>query len=217
MRKVLVLAIAAGLVALGAGCSSSSGGGGDDRALAKRAVLKQSDMPDGWASSRVQESNLPPECDAIDRANDLADKGTKVRSPTLSDPSDPQRVRQITNTVYVFPNAGAASNYFAVYTADSALACFETIGEIVSEQLGGGLPVSVQEPAVEVKRADAVAEYKIVVGPSGTPAASFFQNILVVRVGRVVTGFTAQNVGGDFPQGTAALEAVMGRLRKDAG
>jgi hypothetical protein len=214
MRKVLVFATVAGLVALGAGCSSS-GGGSEDRALAKRVVLKKSDLPDGWAAGPNQEGNVGlPECRGVDRANDLADKGPKALSRNLSDPSDQSGVRQVQNTIYVFPNAGAANGYFAAYTADTAVACFEAIGETVSVQLGGGIPVSVQQPTAEVQGADAVVEYKIVVGPSGDETQSLIQNILVVRVGRIVAGFSASNFGGNFPQGTAALTAVMGRIGK---
>ncbi len=214
MRKLVVIATMACLVALGAGCSSSSDSG-DNRALAKRVALKKSDMPDGWVSGPNQEGNVDlPECRGIDRANDLADKGAKANSPNLSDPTDQTRARQIENTVYVFPSAAAANGYFAAYTADTAVACFEAIGDTVSVQLGGGIPVSVQQPTADVRGADAAVEYKIVVGPSGNPSASFFQNILVVRVENVVAGFTAQNFGGDFPQGTAALTAVMDRIKK---
>jgi hypothetical protein len=212
MRRLVVVATVAGLVALGAGCSSSDGGG-DDQAVAKRVVLKRSDLPEGWASRPNQEGEVNlPECRGIDRANDLADESPHAVSRNLSDPSDQSRVRQIENTVYVFPNAGAASGYFAAYTADSAVACFEAIGETVSVQLGGGIPVSVQQPEATVEGADAVVEYRVLVGPSGDETQSFIQNFLVVRVGRVVAGFTAQNIGGNFPQGTAALMAVMNRI-----
>ena len=217
MRKVLVIATVVGLVALGAGCSSSDGGS-DDRALAQRAVLKKSDLPDGWTSARNQEGSVDlPECRGIDRANDLAANGPNARSRIFTDPTDPSRVRQITNTVYVFGNESAASGYFAAYTADTAVTCFETIGETVSVRLGGGIPVSVLQPRAEVQGADAVVEYKVVVGPPGNDAGSLFQNFLVVRVGRVVTGFQAQNFGGNFPQGTAALTAVMGRIGRATG
>jgi len=197
-----------------AGCSDS-GNSKDGRALARKAALRKSDLPDGWASKPATEGEVNLlECRAIDRANDLADEGTKAVSPNLSDPMDPTNARQIENTVYVFGSVGAADGYFRVYAADTALKCFEALGESISAQLGGGVPVSVQTPGARVKGADAVVEYKIIVGPSGDPAQSFFQHILVVRVGRVVAGFTAQNFGGDFPQGNAALTAVLNRINK---
>lgn len=214
MRKLLVIATAVCVAAIGAGCSDS-GSSADDQALADKVVLRKSDLPDGWAANPATEGEVElPECRAINRANERAGEGAKAESPNLSDPTDPNHLRQIESTVYVFGSEGEANGYFNVYASDPAVACFETLGETISAQLGGGVPVSVRQPQATVKGADAVTEYRVVVGPSGDPTQSVFQNILVVRVGRVVAGFFGQNIGGDFPEGNAALTAVLDRINK---
>ena len=211
LRRRLVLVLALGLVALAA--TPATAGGDDDEQIAKQGVIKASDVPEGWESEPSPEGDSLglPECEAIDRADDRADRGPSARSRLFGDPDAPQGIRSVENSVWVFPTVKAAKQFFAVFASEAAVECLQASGDAAADAngLGGATVEEIDLPRV----GDARVGYAVLVG-DGDPLNTIYAEQALVRVGRAATGFTAENFGGSLPQGPDLLDAAVGRLER---
>lgn len=215
MRKLLVATATAVTLALTA--APAAAGDREDRTIARRAVLRVSDVPADWESepgdTDADETGLA-ECRAIDRAARSAEQAPHVDSPNFSDPADPLGITQVENSVYVFPSAKAAKKVFAAFASDEALDCLSAIGDA---SVAGMDNTVVEVSVLDVGGAgdDAVGYTLEISGTNGEGESfSATTDIVAVRVGRGFTGFTAQNPEGPLPFGPDILETVVGRLER---
>jgi hypothetical protein len=211
LRRLPVFALALGLLAFVA--TPATAGDADDERIAKQGLIKASDLPEGWVSEPSPEGDSSglPECEAIDRADERADRGPSARSRAFGDPDAPEGISSVENSVWVFPTVKAAKQFFAVFTSDAAVECLQASGDEAAEAtgLGGATVEEINLPRV----GDARIGYAVLVG-DGDPLNTIYAEQVLVRVGRAATGFTAENLGSSLPQGPDLLDAVVGRLER---
>lgn len=127
-----------------AGCGESSSGTSDgqaprssdnrtpaqlaaDRGLARQALLKLSDFPDGWTSKPSSKDNNDDRfgdelAKCLDIPNSLlgSDTNDSVDSPDFDSPDD----QEVSSSVIVGPSADEAETIFAILEKPSATHCF---------------------------------------------------------------------------------------------
>jgi hypothetical protein len=214
MRKLL--AVAASAAALGLLASPAAAGDKADEVIAKKAVLKRSDVPDGWqrdaeTGEEVGTQTGVPECKTFDRANKAAAKEPHAESPNFSDPDDPFQATTVESVVFVFPSAKAAKRYLAVYAADDLLDCFDALA---SDSLPGAGDVGVSE--LEVTGGDQAVGLEIeIVADDGTGTSmTFTTDVFVVRAGRGIVGFSTQTANRSLPFASDLLDTLVSRLER---
>jgi hypothetical protein len=118
MRARACLLLAA--VAL-AGCGAeASGHGPGDTAIARRAVLRLTDLPHGWKRRRGQGTGGGQTACRLTRAQRMATGWANSASFTRG------RGEEIDSAVYVYRDAATARRVFARVTAPGARRCYET-------------------------------------------------------------------------------------------
>ncbi len=210
-RRLLPIVLAVCTAALAA--TPAVAGDADDEKIAKAGRIRASDLPDGWVSEPSPEGDALglPECEAIDRADDRADRGPSARSRAFGDPDAPQGIRSVENSVWVFPSVKAAKQFFEVFASEAAVECLQASADTAAEAngLSGATVEEVDLPRV----GDARVGYAVLVG-DGDPLNTIYSEQVLVRVGRAATGFTAENLGSSLPQGPDLLDAVVSRLER---
>jgi hypothetical protein len=214
MRKLL--AAAASAAALGLLASPAAAGDNADEAIAKKAVLKQSDVPDGWkresnTGEEVGTQTGVPECKTFDRANKAAAKQPHAESPNFSDPDDPLRATTVESVVFVFPSAKAAKRYLAVYAAGDLLDCFDAL---ISASLPGAGEVGVSELDVTGGDQAVGLEIEIVAGAGTSASMTVTNDVFIVRAGRGIVGFSTQTAEGSLPFAPDLLDTLVSRLER---
>jgi hypothetical protein len=169
-----------------AGCGAeASGHGTSDRAIARRAVLRLTDLPHGWTRERGRGANGRTVC-RLSKARDAAD-GT-ANSPTFTR----DRRQEAESAVYVYRDVATARREFGRLTDRGARRCYEA-GEraaVAGTPHVKFLAAVVQEAWMAPlgdQRAD--VRVKVVYTERGSPSGAVF-DLEFVRAGRgVVVSF----------------------------
>jgi hypothetical protein len=211
---VVVTVVAATTVALAA---SPATAGDDDEAIAKKAVLRASDLPDGWEADESADPDEDdpaegrvPECEDIEAAIDKGDRTPHADSPQFDDGDDPNGIAAVSSEVFVFPKAKGAKRYLAPFKADAAADCLLGRAEVIPNILDAEL--------VDLDVAGAGTDgvgYSVLLtlDNEGVPF-TFAVDVVVVRVGRGIVTFAAENADEPLPIGPDLLRAVTGRLEE---
>lgn len=210
MRKLLTLTAGACAVVLMA--APVGAGEEEDQAIADEAVLTFLDLPEGWEEGDPPDDDNPaegevPECEAIERIVDKGDQSPHAESPDFDNGNDPNAVATVSNEVFVFPKAKAAKRYLKTFQADGE-DCLLGRGEAAP----GALDAELGELDIEGVGSGGVGYTVFVTVESNGQQFSLANDIVVVRVGRAVTTFAAQNVDEPLPEGPEILAAVVSRL-----
>jgi hypothetical protein len=223
-RRLANLAVPAIAAALLAATVPGAGAAPSDDAIERKAVLRTSDFPSGWAKSArpdPTESGLDV-CAGIEGINaDLVPQS--ARSPQFIRP-DTDNVLA-TSSVVVLKSAKQARGYLEPYREPDAVRCLETLTE--SSLTDGGFTavgVYVTPAATVPSGADDAVAFGIeitVTAPAtaGRPAqtAVIYQDLLVVRVGRALANFGFLNPARPLPEAGELVDAVIGRLQGSLG
>lgn len=192
--------------------------GGDDDAIAREAVLKLSDLPDGWETKPSGGEDEPfgtRECRGVDRAftsiyDEIDGKPRAYEEPETTAPDTEITATDVENSIALFPTVRAAKRVFRVLETDETFECFDQAARDSAAELG------VREGTLEsfdVAAGDEVVGFSIVLG-DGVRAESFFLDLVLARVGRAIALFSAFNIGSSLPEGPDVLDAVVGRLER---
>jgi hypothetical protein len=183
----------------------------EDQAIADESVLTIDDLPEGWVEGDAADDDDPaegevPACEAIERAIDRGDRVPHAESPDFDDGNDPNAVTSVSNEVFVFPKAKGAKQYLKPFNADG-----EECLQGRAEAIPGALDVSLVELDVE---GTGVGYTVFVTLESNGEQLTLANDIVVIRVGRAITTFAAENVDEPLQEGPDILDAVLGRLQE---
>ena len=183
----------------------------EDQTIADESVLTIDDLPDGWVEGDAADDDDPaegevPACEAIERAIDRGDEAPHAESPDFDNGNDPNGVASVTNEVIVFPKAKGAKQYLKSFGADGE-ECLRGRGEAVP----GARDVQVQELDVQ---GSGVGYTVFITAESSGEQRTQAIDLVVIRVGRAITNFAAENVDEALPEGPDILDAVLGRLQE---
>jgi hypothetical protein len=208
MRKFLTLTAGACAVLLVAAPVAADEE--EDQAIADDSVLTLADLPEGWEEGDADTDDPAegevPECEAIERAVDRGDEVPNAESPDFDDSNDPNGVTSVSNEVLVFPKAKAAKRYLRTFDADGE-ACLRGRGDLIP----GALDVRVEELGVEGSGAGYTVYITL---ESNGEEFTLASDLVVVRVGRAITNFAAENLDEPLPEGPEILDTVIGRLQE---
>jgi len=189
-----------------------------DVAIQKQAVLRKTDLPAGWKSSPSQP--VSPSDPSCARLKLLTDPATATSSPVFWK-SD---VVQANNSVVVLASAKQAMGWLAPYREPDAIACLEAeMKDAFAEPRFQGTRVYVTPVDDTPRGADDAVGFEVEITATTTPSAQqpaptlvIVSDVLVVRVGRALSGFTFSNLADPLPEQGLLIDAVIGRLQ-DAG
>lgn len=142
--RVLLTALPLAVVVALAG-PAAAGESKSDRAILKAGVITKGDVPGGWTSKKATSSDSAykgiSECKQIKAAVDNAKKKVpRAKSREFQEPGS-RGTTATENTVYVFKDVSAATNFLANYQAPDASTCFEKgTAKVASAQAGTGQP-----------------------------------------------------------------------------
>ncbi len=177
-----------------------------DKQIAKAASLKLSDLSGEWTASKGDDApNGSAECEAIDDIEARSDK-YEFNSPEFATAD-----AYLSNSVYVFPNVKQAKAYLAVFQDPSAGDCLQAgLEEAVADSPGAVVDTGLLD--VSGGPADDGVGYQVDVALSD--GDTFVIEAVAFRVGRGVTGITAQNPGGALPETADYATLAIKRLRQ---
>jgi hypothetical protein len=220
-RLCFVMSLALGLVVGAAPASMAQKG---DKAIAKQALLKVSDLPStGWESSKRTESNAADklrkeifECFSAQRVIDRA-KRYRVLGPNIKRRAN-TGTQQVSETVYVFPTVKDARSYMVPFIEDDGITCFR---KLLLEQLKSATPdgteilVQSQNRAPELGNSSIHYEFiATLTEPDGTGTSKAYFDAVAVQVGRGVGGLSFQSANVPFPEIDAVSATAAKRLKK---
>jgi hypothetical protein len=170
-----------------AGCGAeATGQGSSDTAIARRAVLRLTDLPHGWKRHREQAGGGGQPACRLTRAQRMATGWANSASFTRG------HAQEIDSAVYVYRDAATARRVFARVTAPGAWRCYES-GERAAVDGTPGVKVLLSDveragmAPLGDQRAD--VRVKVVYTDRGAPSGAVF-DLEFVRVGRgVVVNF----------------------------
>lgn len=212
---VVVTAVAATTGALAG--SPAAAGANDDEAIAKRALLRASDLPDSWEADESADPDQDdpaegrvPECEDIEAAIDKGDKSPHADSPQFDDGDDPNGIASVSNEVFVFPKAKGAKRYLAPFKADEAADCLLGRAEVIPNILDAELV----DLDVAGAGTDGVGYSALLTFDNEGVPFTLAVDVVVVRVGRAIVTFAAENADEPLPIGPDLLRAVTDRLEE---
>jgi hypothetical protein len=200
------------------GTSRSAAGEAIDLRTAHEASLRRSDFPAGWTSSPQPAQPMSSPCRGLDEARAAVSARAKSREFRLDDTATAD------STVYVYPDTATAVRSFAQLTSHRTTAC---IVRVLRENLGFQL-------AAQGATLDSLSSHVLIIAPVGDQhsahlvtvhlsaagvKATAYADVIFVRVGRSVAGFSLGGVGELFDTGLQAklTQAVAGRLASGLG
>jgi len=200
------------------GTSRSAAGEAIDRRIAGEAGLRRSDFPAGWSSSPAPAQTMGSPCRGLNEARAAVSARAKSRDFRLDDSATAD------TTVYVYPDTATAVHSFAQLTSHRTTACLvHALRESVAFQLaaqGATLDsltshVMTIAPVGDQHAADLVTVHI----SAGATKATAYANIIFIRVGRAVAGFSLGGVGQMFDTGLQMklAKAVADRLTSSLG
>jgi hypothetical protein len=200
------------------GTSRSSAGEAVDRRIARGAGLRRSDFPAGWRSSPGPAQTMGSACPALAAAKAEVSARANSREFLLDDSATAD------SAVYVFPDTATAVHSFAQLTSHANTAC---LVRVLRESLGFEL-------AAQGATLDSLTSRVLAIAPvgdqhsahlvtvhlsAGGAKATAYADVIFIRVGRAVAGFSLGSVGQMFDLGLEAklTRAVADRLAPSPG
>jgi hypothetical protein len=194
---------------------AAAGESKSDKAILAAGVIKNDDVPAGWTSKKSKASDSGfkgvSECKGIRSAVDSAKKKVpRVRSRDFEDPNS-RGTTSAEDTVYVFKDANAASNFLAVFSGPEATTCLENS---LSKQISNGGEPPALAPITDLQGVgDEAVGYEIAIGlPAGGQIMPLYIDFLAVRVGRAFLAFSFVNLSERIPNGPDIVNAVVQRV-----
>jgi hypothetical protein len=174
----------------------------------------------GWLQSKQPTSTNDtvirkiPACKQIAAEDTVVRTGVpNVRSAEFSDPTSRNGETAVASLVYAFKNVNRAAQYLAVFTAGPALKCVDTVAHLEAGTRARATTSRIRD--LNRIGDDRVIYESTLTGPSQQGSTvTLTTDTVAVRVGRAVVAFSFINAGAQrLPQGTAIIDAVVGRLQ----
>lgn len=221
----------------------SSGGGGADAATAKAALVRSSDLPQGWVQGKVSKGNdaqtaalaakIPACADYAAQAK--ADKRQDVRaySPTFSSSAGTTASTSpntVANQVIGYASASDAKQAFEVYASSAGEECMRRIFAKVANQAAEQVTAQANGMSIKVsstlKRlgvppvgdANGAFGISLVIGINGKAVQQVGFTYEIVRSGPYVVSYNA-TLYRQMPKhwGTRMVDSSIARLEAAAG
>ncbi|HSO95145.1 MAG TPA: hypothetical protein VLV81_03805 [Acidimicrobiia bacterium] len=209
--------IVLGLVTPRAGAAVSA----RDRAILAAGVVQRADVPAGWVSQKQTVGSGArykgiPACKSFATVLNATTLTVPHRlSPEFSDPASATRTTLAANTAYAFHDATAAGRYLDAYRAARVAACLtQALQPAVKGSVPGASPTVSVVPLTDLAGLgdDAVGYRLTVTASSQGTSQTLYADIVDVRVGRAVLGFTFQNLGADLPSAVSIIRPPSNRV-----
>jgi hypothetical protein len=229
LAVAVLVALVAGLAAFGAapgaaatsarsGTSRSAAGVAIDRRIAREAGLQRSDFPAGWTSSPAPAQTMRSACPGVNAAEAAVSARERSREFMLDDSATAQ------SAVYVYPDTATSGRSFAHLTSHATTACLvrvlrDSLGFQLAAQ-GASLDSLSSRVLTIAPVGDQYSAHLVIVHISaGAAKATAYADVIFIRVGRSVAGFSLGGVGQMFDPGLEAklTKAVADRLASAPG
>ena len=215
-RLLILAAPVAASLAL-AGPALAVGATKGDKAILKAGVITKADVPADWTSKKGESTGAAlrgiKDCRKINAAVADAKKDIpRAQSRQFSDPV-PEHATMAQDAVYAFSNNRSATKFVSTYQGARAQACFEKLAtEVAKDRPTAGPPTAA--PITDLQGVgDEATGYEIAATfTQDGGAATLYIDLVLVRVGRAVMGFTFTNVDARIPQGPEIVYAVVQRV-----
>lgn len=208
------------IIAGGVADASVRGSRSNDAAILRAGVIVAGDVSPGWLQSKQPSTTNDtvirriPACKQIAAENATVRAGVpSARSAEFSDPSSRNGETAVASAVYAFKSVGGAAKYLAAFKAQPALKCVDTLAQLEAGSQAHATSSRVRD--LSQVGDDSVIYESTFNGPSRQgPAVTLTTDTAAVRVGRAVVALSFFNAGARrLPQGTAIINAVVGRLQ----
>jgi len=185
--------------------------------ILKAGLIVPGDVPSGWTSMAAQKNpallliNGIGPCASTRAALSVANRGaSRAFSRKFV---APDQIGAAQDVVFVGQNERATQSYAAAYDGPQGRACVQAVAEKVAKQASG---TAVVTPLTDVAAAGGGQgfgyEFQITAPNHGALVTGVY-DLVVVRVGRAVTGFQFQNAIQGLPARSSIVTAVVTRLR----
>jgi hypothetical protein len=200
------------------GTSRSTAGEAIDRRIAREAGLRRSDFPAGWTSSPAPGQTMGSACPGVNAAEAAVSARARSREFRLDGSATAD------SAVYVYPDIATSVHSFAQLTSRATTAC---LVRVLRQSLGFEL-------AAQGATLDSLSSRVLIIAPigdqhvahlvtvrisAGATKATAYADVIFIRVGRAVAGFSLGSVGQIFDPGLEArlTRAVADRLMPGQG
>jgi hypothetical protein len=208
---MLVPLLAVSLAGVAAFAPPAAAQSKSDKAILKAGVITKDDVPTGWTSKKASSSTPDrsiAECKKIRTATDNAKKKTpRSESREFEGPNSDTHAE---STVYAFRDTNAATKFLSVYRDADATPCLE---KVAAKVIGSRGSASVS-PITDLQGVgdDSVGYEEILTSSENDQLPSLYVDLVLVRVGRAVVGFSFSNPGERIPDGPAIVQTVVARV-----
>ncbi|MCB0993466.1 MAG: DUF2510 domain-containing protein [Acidimicrobiales bacterium] len=198
-----------------------------DQARAEGAVLVLADLPAGWEAGPADPDSATTEftaegCDHLTDVTARADDEPNADSPSFEETAG---VSAIENSIAVFGGNGDANSFLDRLAQPETGPCLENLIRDAFEESAEESPVINSDSITRVEATplapvfgDRAVGWRVAIDVElGGDTATFFSDLLMVRVDRAVSAFQFQNAFTPFDAGvqTTAITAVVERLRSE--
>jgi hypothetical protein len=208
------------VLAVVAGSSSAVAAGRTSAPTAtilKAGLMVARDVPSAWTSTTTPKNAelLRVEgiaaCAATRAALSAANRGaSRAFSRKFV---APDQIGAAQDVVFVGRNGGAAQSFTAAYDGPQGQACVQAVVDKIAKQASG---TAVVTPFTDLAGlGDQALGYEFLISaPNHGAVVTGVYDLIVVRVGRAVTGFQFQNAILPLPERTSIVNAVVTRIRR---
>jgi hypothetical protein len=217
-----VVAVAVGTAVSGATAVAVAGDPPDE------GLITLDDLPAGWEDGPVEEDEDDEETDRAARKIDACKRFVKAsktieNAPQAESPTFSSRDQKISSDVAQLKKEATAEDLFGVLDSDRSVECFRKVFRLlltreVEEQGGGdGTPSFSAEiergPGLDVGDESSALTVDLTVEAQGAEASFFFE-LLVVRVGPTLAAYEFESEGGrgDVEVFMTAADAAASRI-----
>jgi hypothetical protein len=214
-----VISAALAVLAVAAGPSGAVAAGrasGSTAAILKAGLIVQRDVPSAWTSIAPQKNpellrveGIGP-CAATRAALSAANRGaSRAFSRKFV---APDQIGAAQDVVFVGRNDGAAQSFAAAYDGSQGQACVQAVVDKVAKQASGTAVVAPLTDLAGLGDQALGYEFRISAPNHGALVTGVY-DLVVVRVGRAVTGFQFQNAILPLSARMSIVSAVVTRFR----
>jgi hypothetical protein len=209
LAVLAVMAWPSGAVAAGRASVSTS-------AIPKAGLMVQRDVPSGWTSTTAEKNPALLRVDGIGAcASTRAALSAANRGASHAYSRKfvaPDQIGAAQDVVFVGRNDRAAQSFAAAYEGPQGQTCVQAVVDKVAKQASGTALVTPLTNLAGVGDQALGFEFQITAPVRGAHVTGVY-DLIVIRVGRAVTGFQFQNVVQALPERMSIVDAVVTRLR----
>jgi hypothetical protein len=209
---LVVLAV----VAWASGAGAARRASASTAAILKAGLMVQRDVPSAWTSTTTPKN---PEllrvegigaCAATRAALNAANRGaSRAFSRKFV---APDQIGAAQDVVFVGRNDSAAQSFAAAYDGSQGQTCVQAVVDKIAKQASGTAVVTRLTDLAGL--GDQALGYQFLISaPNHGALVTGVSDLVVVRVGRAVTGFQFQNAILPLPERTSIVSAVVTRFR----